>query len=131
MRYRVLPFQGVDQPTQLARCHGQRLCIVGVLWPVEATFFLSTVVQPEAVRIPTQDLDPVAAPVTEHEPMLADRIEPEYLCHYQRQSVDRLAHVVVTCGEVHHGLRRAPHQRNAITTAPSHSSCAWLRNLIT
>lgn len=60
-----------------------------------------------------KDFQAVAPAVAEHELARADRIEAQRVGHHQRQGVDRLAHVVVICGKVHHALRCALHQRSA------------------
>lgn len=60
---------------------------------MEFTLLEPTIMQPETVGVPVQDLELVAAPVAEDEPMCADRIKLQRLGHHQRQAIDRFPEV--------------------------------------
>jgi hypothetical protein len=83
--YRLLQVQAIDKPAQLTRRDCQTLLVVGIPGPMELALLQAPVMQPEAIGIPLQNLELVASPVAEDEPIRAHRIKFERLSHQRRR----------------------------------------------
>jgi len=68
--------------------------------PLEAAALKATIVEPEAVMVPPQQLDLVSLFVAKDEPGFGERIEIEGELHEGGQAVDGLAHVGRAAGQM-------------------------------
>ena len=74
--------------------------LVRFLGPAEATMLQASIVEPEAIGIPDEDLELVSATIAEDEEAVAEQIQFQDLADEGRQAVDRLSQIGAAAGEV-------------------------------
>lgn len=101
MRSQGPQIHAVEQPVQLlpGQCH-QRFVVPG---PGKAITFQAFLPQAEAVALPVENLDPVAAPIAEHEQVLGEGIELQAFLDQYCQAIDTLPEIDRIPAQVHHG----------------------------
>jgi hypothetical protein len=67
-----------QQPVELGLVDVYRL-VRSWCWPLEATFFEASIIEPKAVGIPKENFDFIARAVTENESSLTERIHVQYI----------------------------------------------------
>ena len=86
----LLQCQTVEQPLQLPPGDGECL-LLSAVGPTEMSFLQSSIVEPEAVVIPMQDLEFVAISIAEDEEAVGEQILLEDLADECSQAVDGFA----------------------------------------
>src|SRR5258708_7421244 len=94
--------QAVEQPRQLSARNARCGCL-GRLGPAEASAFQTAIIEPEAVMIPHQDLEFIAATVTEDKEAAAEQIQLKDLADQGGQTVDGFSQIGVAAGQVDAG----------------------------
>src|SRR5258708_5928406 len=115
----LLQGQPVEEPLQLPWADGSRV-LVGSLWPAEASAFQASIVEPEAVMVPDQDLEFVFVAIAEDKQAVAEQIEIQDLADDCGQAVDGLSQIGVAASQIDAGaFAQAQHERadSATTTA--------------
>ncbi len=95
----LLQRKAVEQPLKLSSIYGQGLTR-GIIRPPEAPLLQTTIVEPEAVVVPTQNLEFVTIPIAEYEETFVENIQFEGMGYDGRQSVDGFSHVGSAAGDV-------------------------------
>jgi len=118
----LLQGEAVEQPLQLASADSKGL-LFGPFGPAKATALQATIVEPEAVVVPVEDLELVSPAVAEDEEAVAEQIEFEGMANERRQTVDGLSHIGIAAGEIDgdafHGWAQHGITARAVTTARS------------
>jgi hypothetical protein len=86
----LLDFESIEEPLKLPARDGLGF-LVFLLWPAEAPALQASVVEPETVVIPGEDLEFVPVFVAEDEEALAEEIQREDLTDDCGQAVDGLS----------------------------------------
>src|SRR5579862_5975077 len=114
----------VEEPLQLTSADGSGWAL-GARRPAKGSPLQASVVEPEAVGIPQEDLEFITTAVAEDEEASAEEIELEGVLHQGGEAVDGLAQVGTSTGEVDLGvLVRVQHDglASAATTARKSSA---------
>src|SRR5450830_1010909 len=113
MRYGVLPWKTIKQPTQLLRRHLQGRIILRVFRPDEATLFKAPIMQPESIGIPMQYFEFIAATAAKNKPMRTDRIALHTFDNEHGKAINRFTHISHAGRQVDMPSRCVPHQTSA------------------
>src|SRR5450432_1799970 len=95
----LLKGQAVEEPLQLPPADGQGLLAL-LLGPAKASAFQTSVVEPESVGIPDEDLEFVSTSVAEDEEAVAEQIQLEDLADDGPQAVDGLSQIGAAASQV-------------------------------
>ena len=113
----LLQAQAVEEPLELASANDYAL-LPWLFWPLEATAHQSSVVEPEAIVVPGEDLDFVASSVAEDEEAACEEILLVNMGDDGGETVDRFAHIGSSAGEVNaSGVVSAQHE--GVASAPT------------
>lgn len=85
-------FQSIQKPTQFPAADSDNPGAV-FFGPTKLSLFQTTVIQPEAVVIPVENLNFVPAPVAENKKRGREGVQREAHADQSRQSVDGFAHI--------------------------------------
>lgn len=99
MRLALLQGQAVEQPAQLTPGNLARDGAV-IQRPTKAATLQATVIEPEAVVLPVQDLQLISFPIAEDEQGWRKGVQVEPLFNQNSKTVDGLAHVRSATGQV-------------------------------
>ena len=116
VRLFLLQGQAVEEPLQLTptdRFGG----LVRALGPTETSSLQASVVEPEAIMIPVEDLEFVAVSIAEDEEAAAEEIVLEDLADKGSQAVDGLSQIGVAAGEEDLGWLDAAQHGGAASAA--------------
>src|ERR1043165_7434632 len=91
--------QAVEEPLQLTARDGKAL-VFGLVGPAEASALQASVVEPEAVVVPGEDLEFVFVSIAENEEAITEEVALEDLADNGGEAVDGFTQIGASAGEV-------------------------------